>query len=232
MERTLRTVASLLITGTLAGCQFTTPEGRPLKLSQYDSIMVESVELAPEVTDEHVAPLLEGYTKVVVLESKRWKLTGDFDLEAFAKKVEEYSTTPGTIDGKPVEPLVNSDEILEKHAEANERWKAMLAEPKGTKPIHLRMLVTDLRFPDFLEGVTLGTQPRMRCTVEVYADGKLLGSGDMEAISGLPGVPFYPSSMVGRAAKALIIDEFTRETVLKLIKELGDETVDALTRAR
>ena len=64
------------------------------------------------------------------------------------------------------------------------------------------------------------------------ADGQLLGSGDMEAIAGIPGVPLLPGSMVGRAAKALIFDEYTRKTVLKLVAELGDETVDALSRAK
>jgi hypothetical protein len=215
-----------------AGCRFTTPDGRGLSLKPYDSILVEEVQLAPEVSDKQIAPLLQGYTKVAVLESNRWKLAEDFDLEAFAKAVEEYATTAGTINGKPVEPLMTREQFLEDHNEANEKRKAKLAEPKGTNPVSLRIFVTELRFPAALEGVALGTNPRMRCRVDVYAGEKLLGGGDMEAISGLPGVPFHPASMVSRAAKAIIFDELTRKIVLKLVAELGQETNDALERAK
>ncbi len=232
MRQSLQTLASLVIAGTAVGCHFTTPDGRALNLSKYDSILVESVQLDPEVADKRIGPLLKGYTEVAALESKHWKLDGDFALDAFAKTVEEYATTSGTIDGKPVEPLMTSEQFHEEHAEANERWKAKLVESKGTKPISLRIYVTELRFPDTLEGVTMGTKPRLRCRVDVYAEGELLGSGDMEAIAGVPGIPLLPASMVGRAAKAMIFDEFTRETVLKLTTELGEETIDALTRAK
>jgi hypothetical protein len=232
MKRTLQTLASLLIAVTAVGCHFTTPDGRALRIGQYDSILVADVQLAPEVSEAQVGPLLEGYTKVAALESKKWKLAGDFDLEAFAKTVEEYATTSGTINGKPVKPVMTREQFLKEHAEANEKWKAKLAEPKGTKPVNLRIHVTELRFPNALEGVAIGTQPRMRCKVDVYADGELLGSGDMEAVAGLPGIPLLPGSMVGRAAKAMIFDEYTRKTVLKLVAELGKETVSALERAR
>ncbi|MHC4092352.1 MAG: hypothetical protein ACYSVY_19120 [Planctomycetota bacterium] len=232
MRQSLQILASLLIAGAATGCHFTTPDGRPLKLSQYDSILVESVQLDPEVLEKQIGPLLKGYTEVAALESKHWKLGGDFDLDAFAKTVEEYATTAGTIDGKPVKPLMTRAQFLKKHAEANQRWKAKLAESKGTEPISLRIHVTDLRFPHALEGVTIGTNPRMRCKVDVYADGELLGSGDMEAIAGVPGIPLLPGSMVGRAAKAMLFDEYTRKTILKLTTELGQETIDALARAK
>ena len=232
MKRTLQTLSSLLIAVTAVGCHFTTPDGRALRIGQYDSILVADVQLAPEVSEAHVGPLLEGYTKVAALESKKWKLAGDFDLEAFAKTVEEYATTSGTINGKPVKPLMTREQFLKEHAEANEKWKAKLAEPKGINPVNLKIHVTELRFPNTLEGVAIGTQPRMRCKVDVYADGELLGSGDMEAVAGLPGIPLLPGSMVGRAAKAMIFDEYTRKTVLKLVAELGKETVSALERAR
>jgi hypothetical protein len=232
MKRALRISTTLGIAVMACGCHFTTPEGRALRLGQYDSICVEDVQLAPEVSEQELAPLVAGYTKVAVLESDKWKLTGDFDLDAFAKYVEKYATTAGTIDGKPVEPSMTREEFLEKHAIASKERKAKLAEAPGTKPITLKILVTELRFPETLEGVAVGTNPRLRCTVDVYAEGQLVGSGDMEAISGIPGVPFHPGSMVGRAAKALMFDEFTRTTILKLVNELADETVDALERAK
>ena len=232
MVRTLQTVTSLVIAVMAAGCHFTTPEGRSLNLGQYDSILVEDVQLAPEVSEKQVGPLLKGYTEVAVLGSKKWKLAGDFDLDAYAKTVEEYATTPGTVNGKPVKPVMTREQFLKEHAKANEKRKAKLTEPKGTKPVSLKILVTELRFPEGLEGVTLGTNPRLRCKVDVYADDKLLGSGDMEAIAGLPGIPLHPASMVGRAAKAMIFDEFTRKTVLKLVAELGEETIDALERSK
>lgn len=232
MKRTLQALASLLIVVIAVGCHFTTPDGRALDIRRYDSILVKDVQLAPEVSEAQVGPLLKGYIKVAALESTKWKLAGDFDLDAFAKTVEEYATMSGTIDGKPVEPVMTREQFLKKHAKANEKWKAKLAEPKGTKPVSLRIHVTELRFPDALEGVAIGTNPRMRCKVDVYADGELLGSGDMEAISGLPGIPFHPASMVGRAAKAMIFDEYTRKTILKLVTELAEETIDALERAK
>jgi len=232
MRRTLQTVVMLVIAAMGAGCRFTTPDGAGLNLGQYDSILVEDVQLAPEVSEKNIGPLLVGYTKVAVMESRKWKLAGDFDLNAFAKSVEVYGTTAGTINGKPVDPIMTREEFLEDHDKAKEKQKAKVAESKGTKPIHLKILVTELRFPDTLEGVALGTNPRLRCKVDVYADGELLGSGDMEAISGLPGVPFHPASMVSRAAKAIIFDEMTRKTILKLVAELGVETVDALGRAK
>lgn len=227
-----KAAASLVIALIAAGCHFTTPDGRALNLRQYDSILVEDVQLAPEVSEKRIGSLLKGYTQVAALESKDWKFAGDFDLDAFIKTVEEYATTSGTINGKPVEPLMTREQFLEEHSEAKRKWRARLAEPQGTTPVSVRILVTQLRFPDTLEGVTLGTNPRMRCKVNVYADGELLGSGDMEAIAGVPGVPLLPASMVGRAAKAMIFDEYTRKTVLKLVTEMGDETVGALSRAK
>lgn len=224
--------AALIITTLSAGCQFTTPDGRALNLRQYDSIIVEDVQLAPGISEQRIAPLLKGYTQVAALESEKWKLAGDFDPDAFLNILEEYATTPGTIDGKPVEPLMTREQFVDKHAKAHAKWRAGLAEAKGTRPVCLRILVTEMRFPKTLEGVALGTQPRMRCKVDVYDDGTLLGSGDMEAVSGLPGVPLLPASMVGRAAKAMIFDEYTRKTILKLVAELGDETIGALNRTK
>jgi hypothetical protein len=215
-----------------AGCHFTTPDGRALNLRQYDSIHVEDVQLAPEISEKRIAPLLKGYTQVAALESKDWKLASEFDLDAFTRAVEEYATTSGTINGKPVEPLMTREQFLKEHAEANEKWKARLAESRGTTPVNLKILVTELRFPHTLEGVALGTNPRMRCKVDVYSNGKLLGSGNMEAIAGVPGVPLLPASMVGRAAKAMIFDEYSRKTVMKLVSELGDEIISALSRSR
>ena len=232
MRRTLQTLASLLIVVTAVGCRFTTPDGRALNIRQYDSILVQDVQLAPEVSEVQIGPLLKGYIEVAALESKKWKLADDFDLDAFAKTVEAYATMPGTIDGKPMQPLMTHEQFIEKHAKAHAQWEAKLAEPKGTKPVSLRILVTELRFPSTLEGLTMGTNPRLRCKVDVYADGELLGSGDMEAISGLPGIPFHPGSIVGRAAKAMIFDEHTRKTVLKLVAELAEETIGALNRAK
>ena len=123
------------------------------------------------------------------------------------------ATTRGTIDGKPVESSMTREEFMKEHASANEKRKAMLNEPKGTRPIKLKILVTEMRFPADWEGIALGTNPRLRCRAEVYDGDKLLGGGDMEAISGIPGIPFHPGSMVGRAAKSMIFDEFTRKTV-------------------
>ncbi len=231
MRQTLQALVSLLIVVIAVGCRFTTPDGRAMDIGQYDSILVQDVQLAPEVSEAQVGPLLKGYIKVAALESKKWKLAGDFDLDAFAKTVEAYATTSGTIDGKPVKPLMTREEFLKEHAKAHEKWKTKLAESKGTKTVSLKIHVTELRFPGALEGVTLGTNPRMRCKVEVYADGELLGSGDLEAIAGLPGIPLLPVSMVGRAAKAMIFDEHTRKTILKLVTELAQETINALNRA-
>ena len=232
MRWTLQIAASLTVVALASGCQFTTPDGRALKLRPYDSVVVESVELASEITDAQIAPLVKGHTLVAALESKTWKLGEEFDLDAFSGIVETYATMPGTIDGKPVDPIMTREEFLKEHAKANDRRKALLDESKGARPIHLRIRVTELRFPSTLEGITLGTNPRMRARVDVYADGAPLGGGDMEAVAGIPGIPLLPGSMVGRAAKAMIFDEITRKTILKLVAELGDETVGALSRAR
>ena len=232
MRGTIQAVALLITALTVTGCRFTTPDGRVLDLRRYDSILVEDVQLAPEVSEKRIGPLMKGYIEVAALESKKWKLAGAFDLDAFAKDVEEYATTPGTINGKPVESVMTREQFIKEHAEANERRKAKLDEPRGTKPVSLRIHVTELRFPGTLEGVTMGTNPRMRCKVDVYADGELLGSGNLEAIAGVPGIPLLPASMVGRAAKAMIFDEYTRRTVLKLVAELGEEIIDALARAK
>jgi hypothetical protein len=231
-KRISKAAASLAITLFAAGCHFTTPDGRALNLRQYDSIHVEDVQLVPGVSEKRIAPLLKGYTQVAALESKEWKLAGDFDLDAFTGTVEEYATTSGTINGKPVEPLMTREQFIKEHTRANAKWRARLAGPQGTTPVSLRILVTELRFPHALEGVALGTNPRMRCKVDVYSDGKLLGSGNMEAIAGVPGVPLLPASMVGRAAKAMIFDEYSRKTVMKLVSELGDEIINALSRSR
>jgi hypothetical protein len=222
----------LSITLTAAGCRFTTPDGRSLNLKEYDSIVVEEVELAPDIKEKSIGPLLKGYTEVAAIGSSKWGPAGDFDLEAFAQTVEQYATTEGTIEGKPLEPHTTREKFLKEHTEAYEEWKARSGESKGAKPVSLRIRVTEMRFPNNLEGVTIGTKPRMRCTVDVYANDVLLGSGDMEAIAGLPGIPLLPSAVVGRAAQAIVFDSMTRKTVLKLVAELGDETVVALERTK
>jgi hypothetical protein len=228
MNKSLHYPALVLLASAAAGCHFKTPTGGALRLKEYDSIQVEQVELAPSITEKAVAPLLKGYTEVAVLECNEWKLAGDFDLESFAATVEEYSTTAGTINGKPVEPLMTREQFLAEHAKAQSRWKAKAAQPRGAKPVSLRILVTEMRFPENLEAVTMGTKPRMRCKVDVYDQGKLLGTGLVEAISGVPGVPLHPAAMVGRAAEAMLFDAYTRKAVLKLVTELGHDTVWAL----
>jgi hypothetical protein len=232
MGRVFSAATTLAISASVVGCRFTTPDGHAMYVGEHDSILVADVQLGPGVTEKQIAPLLAGYTNVSVLESKKWKLAGDFDLDAFAGAVEQYATTSGTIDGKPVEPTMTREQFLEEHAEANEKRRAMLNEPRGTRPLNLKILVAELRFPQTLESVTLGTNPRLRCRVDVYDGDQLLGGGDMEAVAGVPGVPLHPASMVSRAAKAMIFDEYTRATILKLVAEMAEETIDALERAR
>ncbi len=232
MFQRLQKAALSAIAVLATGCQLTTPEGAALSLRPYDSVVVEDVHLAPGVSEPQLAPLLKGHAQVAVLESARWKLAGDFDLDAFADLVETYATTAGTVDGKPVDPVMTREEFLEKHAEANRKRRAMLAEPSGSRPVSLRISVTDLRFPETLERIAAGTKPRLRCRIEVFADGRLLGGGTREAIEGIPGIPLLPASMVGRAAKAMLFDELRRKTILKLVDEMAAESVHALEQAK
>lgn len=214
------------------GCTFKTADGQNLKLKTFDSVYVESVTLKSTVKEPALVPLLAGYTAVAVLENNKWRLASDFDLDAFASTIEEYSTTHHTVNGEPVEPVMTREEFMEENAATHAKWRSMLNAPKGTRPIRLRMHVTELRFPDDLESIVVGTNPRLLCTVEAFDGDERLGSADMEAIAGLPGIPFYPSSMATRVAKELIFQEIQRETILKLSAEMGRETIDALSRAK
>lgn len=235
MNRSLKPVCLFFVALAAAlatGCTFKSAEGRNLNLKGFDSIIIESVRLHPTVREPALVPLVAGYTAVAALEDDNWKLAGDFDLDAFAATIEEYSTSPHTFDGKPIEPLMTREEFLEKNAEVHAKWKAKLSDSRGVRPLSLRILVTELRFPDDVEKIVVGTNPRLLCTIEVFDGPERLGSADMEAIAGLPGIPFYPSSMATRVAKDLIFDEMQRETILKLSAEMGQETIDALSRAQ
>jgi hypothetical protein len=222
---------SLLLVLLSFGCHFKAPDGGPLDITRYDSVIVEEVRLAPGVTETEVIHLVEGYTAVSVLESDKWKLAQDFDLEAFAAEVEAYATVARE-DGEPIEPSITREEFLEKHKDAHAQWKRTQGKPQGRSPLRLKVLVTDVRFPDTLEGITMGTRPRMRCTVDAYADGKRQATGDMEAISGIPGPPLLPAAMAGRVAKELIFEEQKHRTMIKLADEMGMETIRALEAAK
>jgi hypothetical protein len=217
---------------TTTGCTFKSPDGRNLNLRQYDSVNIDSVDLRPTVKVAELAPLVAGYTAVAVLENDKWMLASDFDLDAFAAFIEEYSTTSHTVDGKPVKPIKSEEQFQKEHAKLFARWRSKLARPKGDRPITIKIRVTELRFPEDIEKIVVGTNPRLLCTVDAYDGDTLLGSAEMEAISGLPGVPFHPGGMVQRSAFMLLFEEYQRESILKLTDEMGREIVDALSRAQ
>lgn len=225
-------ICSLAIVLCVTGCTFKSPDGRNLNLKQYDSVNIDSVDLRPSVKVAELAPLVAGYTAVAVLESDKWMLASDFDLDAFAAYIEEYSTTAHTVDGEQVKPLKTKEEFQKEHTKLFARWRSKLARPKGNRPISMKIRVTELRFPDDVEKIIIGTNPRLLCTVDAYDGETLLGSADMEAISGLPGVPFHPGGMVQRSAFMLLFEEYQRASILKLSDEMGREIIDALNRAQ
>ena len=232
MRQVLRGAVCLTIGLMAAGCQFQTPDGEALSLKEYDSVTVADVKFENSVSKKEIAPLLKAYLQTDVVASDRWKLADDFDLEAVGKMVEEYATTPGTINGKPVKPAMTREEFAEQHAKTRRKLEPRLGEGKGTRPVTLKVVVTKLRFPENLESITLGSKASMECRAEVHVDGQLRGSTKVIGIAGLPGVPLLPASMVERAATSLIFDKYTRKHVLQLIDETSQDIVDALDRTK
>lgn len=232
MTSCIRAFTILCLILPAAGCHFKTPDGKALNVREYDAIIVEQVVLAPEIVETPTASLLKGYTAISALKSKHWRIAEPFDIEAFAGEVETFSIAMDGDDSKPDEPEVTREDFLKKHEKAVEALRNSPDGGKPLRPVHLRMFVTELRFPKDFEAVTIGTKPRMRCRVDVYADGKLLGSGEMEAIAGLPGIPLMPAAMAGRVAEVVFFDSYTKKTILKLVEEMGDETIGALSRAK
>ncbi len=218
-----------------AGCAgLVDVDGKPVSLREYDSVVVESVTVAEGVEKKQMGELLKGYLQADLLVSETWKRGGDFDLEATADFVERYATTPGTINGKPLKPAVDDEEFEDRYAKNDEDLRALMARPKGSRPILLRVEIINVRFPGTIDEVITGRKSEATCRVTVFDPGATAPRGTAEVTGrhALPGIPILPVSVVIRTVGKMAFGEYTRKHVLDLVANTSREIVKVLTEAK
>ena len=219
----------------LAGCgNLKGPDGRKVTLQQYDSVIVADVKVASSVSKKQTGPLLKGVLQAELLSSKKFQPAEDFDFESFAKYVETYMTTPGTINGKRIPSAMTSEEFTKQYVKKKEELRPFLNRPKGTRPLRVRITITKLTFPGGVEKVVMGSKAGLESRIDVYAanSAQPLGSADIKVTDTMPGSPIMPIGMAVNAAKSIIEGAYTRKTVMNLVTKTSKEIVKQLEKAK
>ncbi len=228
----------VLMCGSLAfaaGCGgLMDPDGNAVSLKAYDSVIVEEVRIDPEVSKKELGPLMKGMLQIELLAGDKWKLGTGFNFDEFAQYVEEYATTPGTLNGEEFKSAMTVEDFRKKIAEKREKMASSLDKPRGVKPLRLQVLITKLDFPSTVDQTVTGRSAELHCQIWAYDvnNQKPLGNATVTAADSLPGIPLLPTSMVMRVAGKAIFDGYTRRHVLKLTENLSKEIVKVLDEAK
>ena len=222
------TLCAVVFLSCLAGCGSGLKVIDKTRLTQYDSIIVNEVIVGQQVTKKQLGPLLQGATELRIYDtSKKWKLGKDFDLDALAVKYEAYATTPGTYKGKPIGAAITKKEFLKKYEKAKKKL-ASVSKSKGTNPLHLRITMKELKFPDTLDNIVWGSRPELICDIALLEMNKVIATTEVKSHVGLPQIPVLPYSMGARGAKQILFDSVSREVVLKLVGDMAKNIVSKL----
>ncbi len=224
-----------MLAASICGCGgLVDSAGKSVSLRQYDSVIVDEVRIAPSVSQAQTGELLKGHLQAHLLADEHWTRGEEFDVEGFAKVVERYATTPGTVNGKPVEPAMTQQEFLDKYAAKKQRSLSLQSKPKGSRPLTLKVEITEFDFPGSVDAVVTGRSAKAKCKLAVYdtANGRLIGTADVVVRNSLPGVPLTPAAMAIRGVKGLIVGAYTRKHVLSLVDKLSRESVRILNEAK
>ncbi len=235
MQRILLIVWATGIATLAGGCaSLKGADGKPVSLSKYDSVIVEDVEVSASLGQKQAAELLKGYVEMELLTGEKFKQGNDFDFDEFAKFVETYSTTPGEIDGKPLKPVMTREEVKKKYAKGKGELEPMMNKPKGTNPVHLKVVITEFVFPDTINQVVMGARAEAKCSISVYAPNapKPLGTTMIEVTQGLPDIPLLPAAMATRAAKRIVFGGYTRKHIMDLMEHMSKHIVRELENAK
>jgi hypothetical protein len=218
------------------GCtELVGPDSRPVSLRDYDSVIIEDVQLADSVPDAEMAPLLRGLLQKDLLTSEHWKQGDPFDVEAFGQFLEHYATTPGTAHDRPMPAAATQEEFRKHREEMEEELRPLLDKPRGTRPVRLRATITRLDLPGAACQLVLGGRANASCTVSVHGidSEEPIGTADVVVSHGIPQLPVVPFAVAARAVAGLVAGgEYTRQHVYDLMAEMSREIVTALEQAK
>lgn len=218
------------------GCtELVGPDSRPVSLRDYDSVIIEDVQLAESVPDPDMAPLLRGLLQKDLLTSEHWKQGEDFDVEAFGQLLEHYATTPGLMHDPPMPAAATQEEFRRHREEMEQELRPLLGKPRGTRPIRLRATITRLDLPGAACQLVLGGRANASCTVSVHGldSDEPIGTADVVVSHGIPQLPVVPFAVAARAVAGLVAGgEYTRQHVYDLMAEMSREIVTALEQAK
>lgn len=227
------TVLALLLVTT--GCEsFKDANGKAASFRLYDSVRIAQVSIDPSAPQKEICNLTEGFLQYNLLVDDLWLRGDDWDPEPFARYLENFVTTSGTLEGEELKPAMTREEYAKRYAEKKKELAPHLNKVRGTNPLRLLVRITKVEFPTGVEQIVLGNKAEVRATVTAYdpKSSAILGTAEIKAIQGIPGVPLSPYSMAGRAAMNAVFDRYTRKHVLELAENLSREIIEKLEEAK
>jgi len=227
------TVLALLLVTT--GCEsFKDARGRAASFRLYDSVRIERVSIDPTAPQKDIRRLTEGFLQGNLLVSDLWLRGDDWDPEPFARYLENFMTTSGTLEGEELKPAMTREEFAKHYAEERKALAPHLNKARGANPLRLRVHITKVEFPAGVGQIVLGNKAEVRATVTAYdpKSSALIGTAEIKAIQGIPGIPLSPYSMAARVALNAAFDRYTRKHVKELAENLSREIIEKLKEAK
>ena len=217
------------------GCEsFKDADGNAASFRLYDSVCVEQVSIDPALPQKEIRDLTEGFLQYNLLVNDVWLRGDDWDPEPFARYLENFVTTSGTLEAEELKPAMTKEKYAKRYAEKKKELAPHLNKVKGTRPLRLRVHITKVDFPAGVEQIVLGNKAEVRATVTAYdpKSSARIGTAEIKAIQGIPGIPLSPYSMATRAVLNTVLDQYTRKHVMELAENLSRDIVDELVAAR
>ena len=225
-------LAAVLVT---TGCEsFKDANGKAASFRLHDSVRVARVSIDPTAPQKEIRNLTEGFLQYNLLVNDLWLRGDDWDPETFARYLENFMTTSGTLEGEELKPAMTREQYAKRYAEKKKELAPHLNKARGKNPLLLRVHITKVEFTTGDGQIVLGNKAEVRATVTAY-DAKSsapIGTAQIKAIQGIPGIPLSPYSMAGRAAMNTVFDQYTRKHVLELAENLSREIVEKLKEAK
>ncbi|MBN1509301.1 MAG: hypothetical protein JW955_20820 [Sedimentisphaerales bacterium] len=225
-------LAAMLMAG---GCEsFKDANGKAVSFQAYDSVRLERVSIDPTAPQPQIRDLTEGFLQYNLLVSDLWLRGDDWNPDAFARYLEEFVTTSGTHEGEEMKPAMTQEQYDKSKAERDEKLAPHLGKAKGTRPLVLRVHITKVEFPSGVGQIVMGNKAEVRATITAFdpSSSALIGTAEIKAIQGIPGVPLLPYSMATRAALNAVFDQYTRKHVMELAQNLSREIAEKLAEAK
>lgn len=227
------TVLAVLLATT--GCEsFKDADGQAASFRLYDAVRVEEVTIDQAAPQQEICILTEGFLQYGLLVSNVWLRGDEWDPEPFARYLENFVTTSGMLEAEELKPAMTKEEYAKHYAEKRKEMEPHLNKAKGTNPLRLRVHITKVEFPAGVAQIVLGNKAEVRATVTAYdpESSTLIGTAEIKAIQGIPGIPLSPYSMATRVALNAVFDQYTRKHVMELAQNLSSEIIEELAEAK